>query len=62
MLFSAVSSWRGTKAESLSLAYGFIKASDNPQMNIDELMIAVDKEMYKNKRDYYVKNGLSGRF
>ena len=54
-----ISKWHGILVDKLSLAYGFVCGKDNPQMNIDELMIAVDKEMYRNKNAYYesIENG-----
>ena len=48
-----VSAWRGALVNRLSLAYGFIRGKDYPEMNIDELMIAVDREMYRHKDAYY---------
>lgn len=48
-----IEAWHGTLAERLSLAYGFVCGKDHPEMNIDELMIAADKEMYRHKNAYY---------
>ncbi len=56
-LESTVNAWRGTLNEKLSLAYGFVKASENIDMNIDELMIAADKAMYKDKARFYSIEG-----
>ena len=52
-----VENWHGELSEKLSVAYGFIRAKDNPQMNIDELMIEADKLMYKNKAEFYAAFG-----
>lgn len=48
-----VSSWHGTLVKQLSIAYGFVCGKDHPEMNIDELMIAADQTMYRNKDAYY---------
>lgn len=52
-LEKAVGEWHGNLVERLSLAFGFVRGKDHPDMNIDELMIAADKAMYSNKDAYY---------
>ena len=60
-LTAAMQGWHGEKVDRLSLAYGFARAADHPDMNIDELMLAADKAMYRCKAAYYSQAGIDRR-
>ncbi len=48
-----IEAWHGILVDRLSLAYGFVCGKDHPEMNIDEMMIAADRAMYRHKDAYY---------
>lgn len=56
-----LSNWHGKLSDKLSLSGGFVRADENPGLSIDELMIAADREMYKDKADYYAHAGTKRR-
>ena len=60
-LENEITAWRGTLVERLSLAYGFVCGSEHPEMNIDELMIAADRAMYRHKDLYYALTEVTRR-
>ena len=60
-LKEAIEGWRGVLVERLSLSYGFVRGKDHPEMNIDELMIAADRAMYRHKDAYYDSVGSERR-
>lgn len=48
-----VKEWKGTLIDSFSISYGWASASEYKGCTIDELITIADKEMYKNKRNFY---------
>ena len=60
-LTAAMQRWHGKQVDKLSLAYGFARAADHPEMNIDELMLTADKAMYRCKAAYYSRAGMDRR-
>lgn len=53
--------WKGNLSSSLTISYGYVVGDDWPDKNIDQILICADKEMYKNKREYYKEKGIDRR-
>jgi len=60
-LESLCSCRKGELIDNVHLAYGYVSGKDNANLNIDELMLIVDKNMYENKRRYYESAGIDRR-
>ncbi len=50
-------SWRGKLYPHLSVSMGYVCASENPQMTLDDMRKEADKRMYAQKSDYYSLDG-----
>lgn len=55
------SEWHGKTVPELSLSVGSASASDNPGIDIENLIFIADKEMYKEKSAYYTALGRDRR-
>ena len=53
--------WSGDYSKDLSFAVGYAKVRDFKDLSIDNLISLADQMMYKEKRVYYEKNGLTKR-
>ncbi len=45
--------WHGEYTDSLSVAIGIVRGCDHEEMSVDELLKLADKEMYRDKEEYY---------
>ena len=61
LLEKITAKWTGNLVDHLSLSYGYVASIENPQMQIHEISIMADKEMYKAKTAYYSKKGVDRR-
>lgn len=52
-LKNEVARWHGEMTKSLSLAIGFVRGKDHEELSVDELFKLADKEMYRDKEEYY---------
>lgn len=48
-----VSKWHGEYSDTLSMAIGIVRGSDHEDATIDELFKLADKEMYRDKEEFY---------
>jgi GGDEF domain-containing protein len=55
-----LSEWKGEYVDKLSISYGAVLGSQNPDWTVDELTALADEKMYWQKRDYY-KNASADR-
>jgi len=53
--------WHGELVDSISISYGMAEITEYTQEGISEAMKIADKGMYKDKSDYYIRNGLDRR-
>ena len=60
-LKQAVADWRGKKVKTLSLSVGSAAAVDKPELTPEKLVAIADREMYKEKNEYYKENGIEQR-
>ena len=60
-LHSRTSEWRGKYYDNLSVSAGCALAIEYPNLTVEELMKIADREMYRAKTEYYIKNGLDRR-
>lgn len=58
---SAVSEWKGTLVERLSISYGYAMAKEHPGLSVRELASEADKRMYEKKAAYYRQAGIERR-
>lgn len=58
---STINNWTGTLVSKLSVSYGYSVSRENPTMSIRDLASVADKNMYKNKAEYYRQNGKDRR-
>lgn len=56
-----VENWKGEKANSLSVSFGFITRSDFPDKTMEELMIMADRKMYEMKKKHYMERTFDRR-
>lgn len=56
-----VSSWKGHKIHSLSVSIGCATHTQNPDLNINELIKVADNQMYQDKNQYYIRTGKTRR-
>ena len=54
-------SWKGKLGQQLSISMGYVSFDENPDMTIDDMRKEAEKRMYKNKSDYYLKQGKDRR-
>ena len=54
-------SWKGKLGQSLSISMGYVCFDEDPRMTIDDMRKEAEKRMYKNKSDYYLKQGKDRR-
>ena len=54
-------SWKGKSSKSISFSIGFAAKIDNPDLNLEKLVIIADQRMYKAKNEYYKSTGLERR-
>ena len=60
-LKQAAADWHGKKVASLSLSVGSAAVVGGPKLTAEKLVAIADHEMYKEKNEYYIKNGLAPR-
>ena len=60
-LKQAAADWHGKKVASLSLSVGSAAVVGRPKLTAEKLVAIADREMYKEKNEYYIKNGLAPR-
>ncbi len=48
-------SWRGRLYPTLSISMGYVCASENPNMTVDDMRREAERRMYAQKSDYYMK-------
>lgn len=53
--------WSGEKVDKVSVSVGYAIAEEHKDLSIEELVKEADKGMYKQKEEYYRKNGLDRR-
>lgn len=58
---AAINAWTGNMVKKLAISYGYASAKDFPGLSIRELALEADKNMYKNKADFYKKSGIERR-
>lgn len=58
---AAINAWTGNMVKKLAISYGYASAKDFPGLSIRELALEADKNMYKNKADFYQKSGIERR-
>ena len=56
-LNEAFKNWRGKLYPKLSISMGYISATENPDMTIDDMRKESEKRMYAMKSDYYMREG-----
>lgn len=56
-LKDAFDNWRGRLYPKLSISMGYVSASENPSMTIDDMRREADRRMYAQKSDYYMQEG-----
>jgi diguanylate cyclase (GGDEF)-like protein len=56
-----VSEWEGEYVKKLSVSYGAVCGSKNPEWTVDELTTLADEKMYWQKKKYYKKAGRDRR-
>jgi len=56
-----MNNWSGKKVGSLSISYGYISSSEEPNMSVRELSAIADKRMYEAKSEHYRKKGVDRR-
>ena len=49
--------WHGNLYPKLSISMGYVCASEDPTMQIKDMMREADKRMYARKSEYYMKEG-----
>ena len=49
--------WHGEYSQKLSISMGYVSASEDPSMTIEEMRREADKRMYAQKSDYYMQEG-----
>lgn len=54
---SLIENWHGKLVKNISIAYGYCSAADYDNPTFEALISKADEFMYKNKNDYYEKNG-----
>lgn len=57
----AAESWKGQMVKELHFAVGLADRRDNPDCSADELVGLADKEMYRDKSEYYRSRGIDRR-
>ena len=60
-LKNAFSSWEGIHVKKMTVAVGAAQSNGNSFANINEMIAAADKEMYKDKAAYYQRTGIDRR-
>lgn len=53
--------FKNPKIEKLTISKGYARSKDHPYINPEKLYIIADREMYKNKSEYYKKEGIDRR-
>lgn len=53
--------FKNNKIDKLSISKGYARSHDYPYINPEKLYIIADREMYKNKSNYYRENGIDRR-
>ncbi len=54
-------SWKGKYSDALSISKGYALKSENPTLNIHELIKIADEKMYEDKKNYYEILGIDRR-
>lgn len=57
----AVSNWKGTQVDELSISYGYVSKKDFPGLTIRRLSMEAEKKMYEAKSSHYRKKGVDRR-
>lgn len=58
---ASIKAWSGRMVDKLTISYGYASKKAFPDLTIRELASEADKNMYKNKSDFYRKNGIERR-
>ncbi|MDD6037557.1 MAG: GGDEF domain-containing protein [bacterium] len=56
-----IDAWKGERIDRLSVAYGYVRWDEHPEMTVEELIRLADQLMYEDKKDYYLKTGFTRR-
>ena len=48
-------------SDKLSISFGYVSSDEDCEMTIDDMRRESEKRMYKNKRDFYAKEGKDRR-
>ncbi len=53
--------WKGNYSEKVTVSVGYAAHKDNPKASIDELEQMADRDMYAEKKRFYLESGLDRR-
>lgn len=53
--------WKGKICDKLSISFGYVSSDEDCEMTLDDMRRESEKRMYKNKRDFYAKEGKDRR-
>ena len=56
-LVESFDNWHGNLYPKLSISMGYVCSSEDPTMQIKDMMREADKRMYARKSEYYLKEG-----